>query len=153
MSKKKFKIRLIHAQAVAVLVIYAVFSKAVFIKSVASQKLSISFFGPFLFCAISGLILLYLFSHGSFFPVAKEIEKEEKGKGEKWRERLSHHSKIFICLVMGGVGGPILGALTVRLLIHKHSFWYKYLILIIAEALSTAFYVCLAKGFIRIFLW
>lgn len=152
-KKRNFKISWIHIQAVVVIILYYVFSKAVMIRSLYSNNFLIHFLGPFLYGTISGFVFLYIFSHENFFPVAREIEKEEKKKEIKWHKRLSHHSSRFICLVVGIFAGPILTAFTIRLLIHKHDIWYKYSIIIISEIISTIFYILLAKGAINAFRW
>lgn len=147
----KTKIKIIHFWAVATIVLYLLFSKVVFIHSFVFSNLLISFPGPFIFGAVSGLIFLYLFSHEDFFPVAREIEKEEEKAERKWLKRLKHHSKLFICLVVGAIGGPIFGALSVRFLIHRHSFWYKYAIMTFSNIISTVLSVGITRGVIRIF--
>lgn len=144
--KRKFKINWVHFQAIAVLVVYLVFSKTVLIKSLASGSDLIFFFGPLTYGLLAGLVFLYLFSHEDFFPLAHEIEREEKKAEKKWESRLSHHGKVFICLVIGTLTSPILGALAVRFLIHKHTFGYKFLIILVAEVFSTAINLGLIKG-------
>lgn len=151
MSKKLSKIKGVHLQAVLVLIVYLVLSKINLVASSASGLWWISFFGPFAFGALAGLTFLYLFSHEDFFPVAREIEKKEKKEEEKWRVRLAHHSKVFICLAVGTLTSPVLSSLTARLLIHKHKFWYKYAVVVLGEIFSTVLYVGLIKGLIKIF--
>ncbi len=145
------KLKLIYLETVLVIVFYTVFSKTVFVHSIAFSNLLISFLGPFAFGAVSGLIFLYLFSHEDFFPIARQIEKEEAKTEKKWLRRFRHHSKLFVCLAVGVIGGPIIGALTVHFLIHRHSFWYKYFILTISTIISTFLTVGLARGLIKIF--
>lgn len=152
-KKRIFKISWIHIQAVIVIILYYIFSKIVLIRSLYSNNFLIHFIGPFLYGTISGFIFLYIFSHENFFPVAREIEKEEKKKEAKWHKRLGHHSSLFICLMIGIFTGPILTAFTIRLLIHRHNIWYKYLIIITSEFISTIFYILLAKGAINVFQW
>lgn len=151
MLKMLRKIKSIHVQAALVLIVYLVFSKINLISSAASRYLWVSFLGPFIFGSLAGLVFLYLFSHEDFFPIAREIEKKEKKAEQRWQERLSHHGKVFICFFVGAVTSPVLCALAVRLLIHKHKFWYKYAIIFFAEIVSTVLNVGLLKGLIKIF--
>lgn len=151
MSKRPYKIKSIHFQAVLALVVYLILSQINLIGSIASQNFWVSFLQPFVFGSLAGLIFLYLFSHEDFFPIAREIEKREKNEEQKWQNRLTHHGKVFVCLAIGILTSPVLSAFTVRLLIHKHKFWYKYTIVLIGEVFSTALHVGLIKGLIRIF--
>ena len=144
--KKHFKISWVHLEALLLLVVYLAFSKLNLLAALLSPNWWVIFGYPYLYGCLAGLIFLYLFSHEDFFPVAKEIEKKEKKEEQKWQRRLVHHGKVFICFTIGTFSSPILGALAVRLLIHKHSFWFKYLIIVISEVFSTALTVGLFKG-------
>ena len=146
----KTKIKAIHFWAVVTIVLYLLFSKVVLVYF-SPLSLWLAFLGPFVYGAISGLIFLYLFSHEDFFPLARQIEKEEKKQEKKWLKTFSRHGKLFICLAIGAIGGPILGALTVRFLIHRHSFVYKYAIVFLSTVFSTILLTGITKGIIKIF--
>lgn len=146
----KIKIKTIHFWAVVTIVLYLLFSKVVLVYF-SPLSLGLAFLGPFVYGAISGLVFLYLFSNDDFFSLAQQIEKEEKKQEKKWLKSFSHHGKLFICLAVGAIGGPLLGALTVRFLIHCHSFVYKYTIIFLATILSTILLVGTTKGIIKIF--
>ena len=146
----KTKIKTIHFWAVATIVLYLLFSKVV-LAYFSPLSFWLAFFGPFVYGALAGLIFLYLFSHEDFFPLARQIEKEEKKKEKKWLRRFKHHGKLFICLAIGAIAGPLFAALTVRFLIHRHSFFYKYIIIFLATIVSTIFLVGFARGIIKIF--
>ena len=144
------KIKSIHIQAILVLIVYLIFSKINLVSSAASKYLWVSFLSPFIYGSLSGLVFLYLFSHEDFFPIAREIEKKERKAEQRWQERLSHHGKVFICFFIGAATSPVLCALAVRLLIHKHKFWYKYAVIFVSEIFSTILNVGLLKGLIRV---
>jgi cytochrome c biogenesis protein CcdA len=142
----KFKLHRIHFQAGLVLVLYLIVSKTVFFGALTHQNIFISFLAPLIFGSLAGLVFLYLFGHENFFPFAREIEREEKKDEKKWQKIFSHHGKSFISIAIGIIGGPILGALAIRLLIHKRNFWRKYLLILISEIISTFFYIGVLKG-------
>jgi len=145
------KIKSVHLQAVLFLIVYLIFSKVNLVSAIASKSFWVSFLQPFVFGSLSGLVFLYLFSHEDFFPVAREIEKKEKRAEQSWQRKLAHHGKVFICFAIGVLTSPVLCALAVRLLVHKHKFWYKYAIIFFAEIFSTVLNVGLLKGIIKIF--
>jgi len=146
----KIKIKFIHFWAVATIVLYLSFSKIVLVYF-SPLSLWLAFLGPFVYGALAGLIFLYLFSHEDFFPLARQIEKEEKKQEKKWLKTFSRHGKLFICLAIGAIGGPLFGAITVRFLIHQHKFWYKYALIFFSTIISTILLVGIARGIIKIF--
>jgi hypothetical protein len=146
----KTKINPIHFWAVATIILYLFFSKVVLVYF-SPLSLWLAFLGPFVYGVISGLVFLYLFSHEDFFPLAWQIEKEEEKNEKKWIKSFAHHGKLFICLAVGAIAGPLFGAITVRLLIHRRKFWYKYALIFFSTILSTILLVGIARGIINIF--
>lgn len=136
--------RPIHLQAVIFLVFYAIFSKTVFIKSVADENIMVSFFVPYIFGIVAGNGFLYLFSHQDFFHFMKEVERIENKNEKKLLNKYKHFGKILTTLIIATVGGPVFSALTIRLLLNNA--WYKYLLIIVGNIPSTIFTVSLAKG-------
>jgi len=147
---KKLKIKIVHLEALVLVVFYLFFSKVFLVHSAFSKNNLLTFLIPFVYGSLAGLVFLYLFSHEDFFPVAREIEKEEEKKEEKWLKKLRHRGKLFTSLVIGAFGGPIPGALFVRLLLHKHNFWYKYSIVVFSDLISTVISLGLAKGLVKV---
>lgn len=146
-AKKGF-FRLVHLEAVAILVVYFIVSNFVLVSSVANSSLYVSFLVPLLFGVVSTFVLLYLFGHKDFFHFIRDFEKEEKGNEKKYLERFKHFGKIIICILVSGVAGPIFLAITVRFLFSKHE--NRYLIGFVSTLISTTFLVALAKGFFGI---
>jgi len=147
---KKLKIERVHLEALVLIVFYLFFSKVFLVHSAFLKNIFPAFLSQFVYGSLAGLVFLYLFSHEDFFPLAREIEKEEEKKEEKWLKRLKHHGKIFVCLMIGALGGPVLGALSVRLLLHRHHFWYKYGIVVFSDLISTVISLGLVKGFVGV---
>lgn len=145
--KKNF-FRPIHLQTFLVLVIYFFISKIVFIESISSHNIFISFFGPFLFGLVSSFIFLYLFSHEEFFHFIKDLENYEEKKEKKYIKNYKHYGKILTTIIIGTVGGTILTALTIRLLLINYK--YRYLVLVFTMLLSTGISVSIARGVLNI---
>ena len=149
MPKRKVKhnkrfIRPIHIQTFFIVVGYLLISKLVFFKFVTGPDLTTSFLGPFIFGVVTSFIFLYLFSHEDFFHFIKEVEKKEEKKEKGYLKKYKHFGKVAAVLIIGTIGGVILAALTVRLLLIHYK--YRYLILLISMFFSTIFTVGLAKG-------
>jgi hypothetical protein len=138
----------VHFQTFLFTVAYLLLSKFIFLKSIASGNLFISFFGPFTFGIVTTLIFLIFFNHEDFFHFIKGIESNEKKTEKKFLKKYYHHSKVLMTIIIGSIGGPFFLALTIRLLINK--FAYKYPVMIIAVLISTLVSVGLAKGFISL---
>lgn len=142
--KQKGLIRKIHFQAIAFLVIYTLLSKSIFIKSITSPSLAVAFSVPYIFGIVAGILFLYLFNHEDFFHFMREVERVEKKKEEGYLKRYIHFGRIFSTLIIGGIGGPVFAALTVRFLLNN--FPHRYLLLAVANIGSTLLAVVIAKG-------
>lgn len=145
LKNKKNLLRPIHFQTLLFTVAYIVLSKFIFIKSITSGNLFISFLGPFTFGIITTLVFLFFFNHEDFFHFIKGVEYKEKKTEKKFLKQYYHHGKILACVLVGIIGGNFFLALTIRLLINKFS--YKYLVMIVSVFISTLASVGLAKGF------
>lgn len=150
MPKRKIKkfFRPVHFQALLVLVIYFILSRAIFLKFVSLGFRWEAFVGPFVFGSIESLIFLYLFSHEDFFHFMKDVEKAEEKKEEKYLKQFGYHGRILTAIFVSSVGGPIFLALTVRLLMKN--FEYKYWVIIFSVFVSTIIDVLLALGVFHI---
>ena len=146
MAIKKGYFRPIHLQAIIFLIVYNLLSKTIFIKSILSNNYLVNFFGPYLFGVVFGSIFLYLLKHEDFFHFMKEVEREEKGKEKKFLKKFLHHGKVLATLIITAIGGPIFGALTIRLLLPRYK--YSLPLLYIGNIFSTILNVGIAKGLI-----
>ena len=147
MSKKIRRLyKRIYLQAAIALVIYYAFSRIIFLRSLVSPNPLINIGGPAVYGAIASIVFLYLFSHEDFFAFAKIIEKKEKKAERKWLHRLHHHGKSATTVAIGTFGGPILGALSARLLLNNHSSRFRYALLVLTSIPSTFFSMGIAKG-------
>ncbi len=148
-SKSHTHFHWIHLIAVFILGGYFVLSKVNLLNSLNRDTLAISFIQIYLFGIFFSCLFLFIFSHEKFFTFATEIEKEEKKKEQKYLKKYLHHGKVFTTFIIGMIGGPVFSSLTARLLINNY--WYKYLVIILANIPSTIFTVGLAKPFVSIF--
>jgi len=144
------KIKSIYTKAALTLVLYYTLSRVVFLSSLASQNVLVTFGGPMVYGAIAGATFLYIFSHEDFFAFAKIIEKKEKQAEKRWLKRLHHHGKSATALAVGTFGGPILGALTAQLLLRAHSNRFRYALVLFSSIPSTFFSMGIAKGLFTI---
>jgi len=134
----------IHLIAVFILVGYFVLSKVNLVHALSNENLTISFLQIYLFGIFFACLFLYIFSHDKFFPVARQIEKEEKNKENKYLKKYIHHGKILATFLIGVIGGPVFSSLTARLLLKNYAF--KYLVVVIANIPSTLFTLGIGWG-------
>lgn len=147
--RKKGFFRLVHLHALTFFVVYSIISKTIFVKSIATKNPLISFFGPYTFGVVAGIILLYLLSHEDFFHFIKKFEREEEKKEKKLLKKYKHYGKVLSTLLIAAVGGPIFSAITIRLLLNKA--WYKYLLVAVGNLFSTIITVVIGFSLFSIF--
>lgn len=145
-SKRKSFFRPIHLQAILFLIVYNILSKTLFVKFVLSNNYFINFLGPYIFGVLAGSVFLYLLKHEDFFHFMKEVEEVEKHKEKKLIKKFLHHGKILAILIITTIGGPIFGALTIRLLLPRYK--YSIALLSVGNIFSTILGVSLAKGIV-----
>lgn len=148
-SKRHTHFHWIHLIAVFILGGYFVLSKINLLNSLTRDSLMVSFIQIYLFGIFFSCLFLFLFSHEKFFTFASEIEKGQKKKEQKYLKKYVHHGKILATFIIGMIGGPVFSSLTARLLINNY--WYKYLVVILANIPSTIFTVGVAKPFVSLF--
>lgn len=152
MSNLKFKISNlklhgIHLLAVLILGGYFVLSKINTVYALTRNNIVESFLQLYLFGIFFACLFLYIFSHEKFFPIAKDIEKQERKKEKKFLKKYIHHGKIFGTFIIGVLGGPIFSSLTARLLLNNYAF--KYVLIILANIPSTLFTLGLGRGILN----
>jgi hypothetical protein len=145
---KKHKFHWVHIVAVFILGGYFILSKINLTYALLNNNIIYSFAQIYLLGTFFACLFLFIFSHDKFFPVAKEIEKEESKKEKKYLGKYFHHGKIFATIVIGIIGGPVFSSLTARLLLNNTNF-IKYIVVILANIPSTIITVGLANGFIK----
>jgi hypothetical protein len=156
MPKRKLKIkkampagrhgffRPVHLQAALVLIAYYFISNFIFVSSLAHANILVSFFVPLSFGTLSCFVFLYLFGHKDFFHFVASLERTEKKNEKKYLDKFGHFGKIFACILISAVAGPILLALTVRFLFSRYQ--NRYLIAFISVLVPTLIAVAVAKG-------
>lgn len=138
----------IHLIAVFILGSYFVLSKINVVYALSKTNVIYSFLQIYLFGIFFACLFLYVFSHDKFFSFAKDIEKEESKKEKKYLDKYLHHGKILGTLIIGAIGGPVFSSLTARILLNNY--WYKYLIVILANIPSTMVTVGLGRGILSL---
>lgn len=141
--RKWFKVS-IKVKALVFLAIYIIFAKILYFYFVANFSLVASYIVIGLFSCLFGVVYLYLFSHEDFFRFAKLIELKERKQEEWWLHFFTHTGKFVTATIIGVLLGPILAALSVRILYPR--FAYKYWLVIFICALSDIFWVSFGKG-------
>lgn len=136
-----------HMMAVIVLVGYFFISKMNLVHALRNENLFLSFLQIYVFGIFFACLFLYIFSHDKFFWIARQIEKEEKNKEEKYIKKYIHHGKILGTFLIGAIGGPIFSSLTARILLNN--FRFKYLVIILANIPSTLFTLGVGWGILR----
>lgn len=149
MSKKRKKgLKKVHLQMLLVLAAYFVLGNTLLIRFSLSDDPLLFFGMPFLYGAVSAIVFLYIFSHEEFFRFAKDLKKKEMKVEKKWLKRFARLGRASTTLLIGAAGGPLLGALTARLIIRTT--WHRYLLVLLANIPSTVITVGVAKGAISI---
>lgn len=145
----KVKLHWVHLIAVLVLGGYFVLSKVNLVNALSNKNTILAFWQIYLFGIFFACLFLYIFSHDKFSPVAREIEKEEEKKEKKYLKKYIHHGKLLATFIIGIIGGPVFSSLTARILLNNY--WYKYLIVIIANVPSTILTTGLGKSLVTLF--
>lgn len=145
----KLKLHKIHLIAVFILGGYFILSKVNLAHALLNKNMIQSFLQIYLFGIFFACLFLYVFSHDKFFPIAKEIEREEKKKEQKYLKKYLHHGKVLASFIIGAIGGPVFSSLTTRLLLNNYAF--KYILVILANIPSTVFTVAASRGLIHLF--
>lgn len=146
--KHSHRLHWTHFLAALILVGYTVLSKGNYVHAITNGNIISMFFQLYLFGIFFGCLFLYIFSHDKFFPVARDIERRQKNKEEKFLKRFKHHGKVLATLIIGAIGGPVFSSLTARLLLNNYTL--KYLIVILANIPSSILAVALGKGVISL---
>jgi len=154
MPKIKFNLpkknKPLYLEAFIFLLFYFIVSHIVFVRSLLQGNLFIMFLVPTIMGSIAGMIFLFLFNHEDFFKFAKIIEKRQEKREKKWLLKFRHSGKIVTSFALGIIGGPVLTALTVRILLKRYK--YRYPLVAIINIPSALFSIAIAKGFFSIIL-
>lgn len=137
----------IHLIAVFILGGYFVLSKVNTVYALTRSNITESFLQLYLFGIFFACLFLYIFSHEKFFPVARDIEKQEQKKEKNFLKKYVHHGKILGTFVIGIIGGPVFSSLTARILLNNYAF--KYLLIILANIPSTLFTLGIGRGILN----
>ncbi len=143
-SKYKYMKKRHFVEVVSIIAIHSLLSWVVWLVSVRSNLIIFTAGLPFVYGIFSAMIFLFIFTHDRVITLARLLEEKEEHVEEKFLKKFKHHSRIFTSLVVGILGGPILGALTTRMLLPR--FPYKYEIVIISSIISTLFYLFFLHG-------
>jgi len=146
MSKK---IKKIYVQAFFVWLVYTSASKVLFIKAIVLGNAILAYGILSLVSAGFAVLFLFIFNHEGFFKFAKVIEKKEMRKEKKWLKRFSRFGRSLTVLLIGIVAGPLLAALTARLLLEGKN--RGYFLVSAASIFSTLLWLGVARGAISVF--
>ncbi len=139
----------VHIKALFVWLVYSIITKGSFLTgSLRTEEVLTSYLLNIVLSIFFGSMFLYFFSHEDFFKFAKEIENKNVKKEKQWEHKLLHHGKLVTAILIGIATGPLIGALSVRLLLPRNK--YKYLLISFSSALGSAFWLGVARGVIRI---
>jgi hypothetical protein len=134
----------IYLKAASALAAYFIVGNIILIKAILSDNILLSYGAPFVYGVMASILFLFIFSHEDFFKFAKEIEKKEERAEKRWLKIFSQTGKVVSTIGIGTIGGPILSALTARLLLNRKP--YKYLLVALISIPSTILYVSVYLG-------
>ena len=130
--------------------IYYVMSWTILYIATKSEDLLVAYGLPILFGSVVGISLLAIFTHDHIIKIAKYIEKKEAKVEQAWLKRFARLGKLMSTVLIGMFGGPILGALTIKLLLPKVG--YKYPLIVFINILSSLFHISVLRGTIGQFI-
>ena len=131
-------------EVVSIIAIHSVLSWGVLLVSAKSDLVIFSIGLPFVYGIFSGIIFLFIFTHDRILKFARLLEEREEHVEKRFLKSFAHHGRILTSVAIGVFGGPILGALTVRMLLTRYP--YKYGVVILSSLISTSFYVFFLQG-------
>jgi tetrahydromethanopterin S-methyltransferase subunit G len=135
---------------IALLFVHSAISWVILILATHTKDLFLAYIPPFLFGVASTLFFLYIFNHDDVIKVAKYLEVKEKKVEKTWLKRFAKTGKVISTLLIGIFLGPIVAALTIKLLLPKYK--GKYALIVLINLFSTAYFVSVLKGAALIFL-
>lgn len=141
--------KIIYVQAFFVWLVYTFATKALFIKAIFLRNAVLAYMILSLVSAVFAILFLFLFNHKDFFKFAKLIERKEMKKEKKWLKRFSRFGRSFTVLLIGIAAGPLLAALTAKLLLADKV--RGYFLVSVASILSTLVWLGVARGVISVF--
>lgn len=135
-------------KTIFVVIFYTLISYLVMFSCVAQPNLILSFLISIIFNLVSTTVFLYLFTNKKTSNFAKKIEQSKKKNQQKYLEKFLRFGKFLTCIILSFIGGPILLALTIKLIFNKSS--HKYLIAVIACTISTFIFISFSKGLFQL---
>jgi hypothetical protein len=135
----------VHYKALAVWTIYTIVTKGSFLAGLTKTITGVNAYLLNVFLGLLfGSLFLYFFSHEDFFKFAREIERKNVKKEKRWEHFFLHFGKLLSAILITVLGGPLIGALAIRFLLHNYK--HKYLIIILSSAVGAALWLGVAKG-------
>lgn len=128
---------------------YTLLSWLVTAYATVAEDTTLAFAIPMAYGAISSIFFLYVFEHSGGFKLADAIERYEMKQERKYLKMFSSSGKHIASFLIGFIGGPLFGALSVSILLRR--FRYKYIFVSLVNIPSSMFYVALFRGIITIF--
>ena len=145
----KRRLKKIHIGAGVTLIIYFAVGNSILAIFALRENIWEAIFIPMIYGSLASIVFLYIFCHESFFSFAKDLKNKQMKKERKLLRKTKNIGKKLTAVVATIVGGPILGALTIRLLLNGMR--NKYLFLILANVPSTIFTVGYFRGIFNFF--
>ena len=140
--------RKLNFRNISIIIIYIVLSYLVMFFCTVHLDTILSFLIALTFNLVSTIIFLYLFINQRSSDFVKKLEKIEKKNQQKYLQNFLQFGKFITSIILSFIGGPILLALTIKLLFNKS--FYKYFIAITASAISTLIFISLSKGLFQL---
>lgn len=141
----------IHLTAGLLLLLYFALGNTVMALFITRKNFLESFWGPWIYGSLAAVAFLYIFCHESFFDFAPELRKKEMKSEKKLLKRFKQKNRWITTLIIAILGGPILSALTTRLLLNTSK--YKYLFVVLANVPATVFGIAKYRWVLSGLLW
>ena len=134
----------IYAIAVTVWLVYSLVGKAVFVTGSVWPDSATGYILVSAYAVLFSVVFLYLFSHEDLFRFARIIEKRERHNDKKWLVNLVSAGKFTGTTIAGVMGGPVLGALAVKIFYGQKT--YKYWLVAMIGFVNGLFWLSLVRG-------
>ncbi len=140
--------RKLNFRNISIIITYIVLSYLIMLFCIAHPDTILSFLIALTFNLISTAIFLYLFINQNSSSFVKKLEQTQKKNQKKYLQKFLRFGKFIASIILSFIGGPLLLALTVKLLFDNSH--HKYSIAIIACIISTTIFISFSKGLFQL---
>lgn len=137
-----------YIKAIIILIIYILFTRALFIAMIVFPNSSIAFLIESSSASLFGIFFLYFFEHKNLFKFAQVIENKKRKSTEKLIEKFLRFGKYAAVIIAGFIGGPLVSSLSTHILLSE--FKYRYYLTFLICLSSSFLALAIARGILHL---